>query len=77
MEELTKGPAENALRLTLFCWHFIGNACLYMFAKTNPSLILLDSLFAFKSIERELITAAINSCFKEGKHLAGGNKKGW
>lgn len=48
-----------------------------MFAKTNPSLILLDSLFAFKSIERELITAAITSCFKEGKHLAGGNKKGW
>lgn len=48
-----------------------------MFAKTNPPLILLDTLFAFKSIERELITAAITSSFKEGKHLVGGNKKGW
>lgn len=48
-----------------------------MSAKTNSPLILLDLLFAFKSIEQELITAAISSSFKEGKHLVGGNKKVW
>lgn len=42
----------------------------------NSPLILLDLLFAFGSAERELITAAIISRLKEGKHLVGANKKG-
>lgn len=45
--------------------------------KANSPLILLDSLFAFKSIEHELLMAAVTGCFEDGKHLAGGNKKGW